>query len=161
MNNFFWTSEDPIVEFYQGLERFFMGKATSNSNNMITTGDIKDSFKLAANRLDELHEELEAAKVLRDQTISENNRLREELAWSEDLRSAMVKDYNNVYAELNAHKKGKNDLEESFTLRDRWAQQAFTAYEKAGLSLEAAANSAYWYADHMLRARRGEKVELR
>jgi len=23
-NNFFWTSEDPIKEFYQGLERFFM-----------------------------------------------------------------------------------------------------------------------------------------
>jgi hypothetical protein len=23
-NSFFWTSEDPIEEFYQGLERFFM-----------------------------------------------------------------------------------------------------------------------------------------
>ena len=47
---------------------------------MITTGDIKYNFKLAANRLDELHEELEATKAALTKALTENRELLEDYA---------------------------------------------------------------------------------
>lgn len=165
---------------------------------MITTGDIKYNFKLAANRLDELHKELEERNkeslIQRENYCLNLYALEDKITVLTEKHERLLKDYEQVhtgrsdmdmaytklqndherlkasyetvvkgYHKVNAKPEEKEEEadEESFTLRDRWAMLLVQLYEKHGLCLEAAANKAYWYADHMLRARRGEKVELK